>query len=178
MNIYQHRDYPWLVEEKRAIRKLLEDRIPVLGICLGAQLLADALGARVVQNPEYELGWWQIEFTPEARQKFPDLPERETVFHWHGDTFSLPSGAVRLARNACCGEQGFLFSDFVIGLQFHPELTAELLEDFLGGDASALPQGKRVQSSESMRKSAEEFLPLAQPLLVPMLATLFPPQGA
>jgi GMP synthase (glutamine-hydrolysing) len=133
MNIYQHRDCPWLVPEKQLIDQCIERGSAIFGICLGGQLLADALGAKVSQNQFEEIGWFPVNFTPEATVFFPQLTGSLTVLHWHGDTFTLPQNAVRLAYSNGCPEQGFLWKDKVLGLQFHPEVcsaSAEIESDF------------------------------------------------
>ncbi len=132
MNIYQYRDWPWLKPEREMIEAALAAGKRVVGICLGGQLIADALGARVTQNSEHELGWLPIIFTPEAREAFGHLPETATVLHWHGDTFELPEGAIRLASSLGCLEQGYVIPGKCLGLQFHmeadPGLAAQMVQ--------------------------------------------------
>ena len=111
MNIYEHEAYPWLVDEKAVIGAAILAGKPVLGVCLGAQLIADVLGGRVTRHTEREIGWWPI--TPVASPARRDeaglaLPMETTVLHWHGDTFSLPPGAVRMAESAACAQQAFV----------------------------------------------------------------------
>lgn len=173
MNIYQHRDHPWLVREKAWLDAALAAETRCLGICLGAQLLADRLGARVVQNPVEEIGWWPINFTPEARAAFPGLPERSSVLHWHGDTFSLPPGAIRLATSAGCPEQGFLFPDRVLAWQFHPEVTLPMLPDFCGPEDAAWPVGPFVSSRDTILEEARSQAAQASALLEIFLPRFF-----
>lgn len=123
MNIYQHRDHPWLIPEKQMLARYVETGSSIFGICLGGQLLADVLGAKVTQNPVNEIGWFPVNFTSEARSYFPHLPESLTVLHWHGDTFALPKDSIRLAESEGCAEQGFLWNQRILGLQFHPEAS-------------------------------------------------------
>ncbi len=126
MNIYEHEKYPWLVPEKALIRAALDTGKRVLGICLGAQLLADVLGAPVTRNPESEIGWFPVDLSAAGRAcaLLADLPERFTAFHWHGDTFALPAGATPLAFSAACPQQAFAVDGGrVLGLQFHLEVT-------------------------------------------------------
>jgi len=125
MNIYQHRDHPWLIVEKQMLTQYIEAGCLMFGICLGSQLLADALGAKITQNPVKEIGWFPVNFTSEARVYFPELPASLSVLHWHGDTFSLPQGAVRIAASSACPEQGFFWNNQVLALQFHPEVNNE-----------------------------------------------------
>ena len=175
MNIYQHRDHPWLVEEKRLLGQLLARNLPILGICLGAQLLADQLGSRVVQNAEQEIGWWPVRFTDEARRVFPHLPSDCTVLHWHGDTFALPPESIRLAESTACGEQGFVWRDRVVGVQFHPEVNTALLEDFCGEGGEAWPTGSFVQSRATLLQDGPRHFAQAQGLLDGLLDRVFGP---
>jgi len=153
MNIYQYRDWPWLKEESAFIRSALEAGKRMVGICLGAQFIADALDARVVQNAEIELGWLPVTWTSEARSSFPDLPAQATVLHWHGDTFGLPVGAMRLAASAGCPEQGYLIPGKCLGLQFHLEVDPGLTKEFVQGQTE-WPQGRYVQSREMVLKDS------------------------
>ena len=97
---------PWLEPEKRFVREAIERNIAVLGVCLGAQLIASALGSRVYSGPAKEIGWFPIQRAPEAEGTFR-FPSECTVFHWHGETFDLPLGAARLASSAACENQAF-----------------------------------------------------------------------
>lgn len=121
MNIYEHEEYPWLVEEKEFIRAAVDAGKPMLGVCLGGQLLADVLGGKVTRNRERELGWWPVDFTGRPGP-FARFPERLMAFHWHGDTFSIPPGAEPLAFSEACDTQAFLYKDRFVGLQFHIEV--------------------------------------------------------
>lgn len=122
MSVNDERDYLWLAGEKRLIRQAVAEGIPVLGICLGAQLIASAMGAGVTPNPEKEIGWFPVTATAGVAGAFR-FPDTLRVFHWHGETFELPGGAVQLARSAACENQAFQVGDHVIGLQFHLETT-------------------------------------------------------
>lgn len=158
MNIYEHERYPWLVEEKRFIGRAIEAGKTVIGICLGAQLIADVLGARVYPGPEKEIGWFPIRLTGEGVRSglFAGLPERFTVFHWHGDTFTLPEGAMRLAESDACANQAFLYDDRVLGLQFHLESTPQSVELITARCADEVVAGPHIQDIESMRAADSE----------------------
>lgn len=126
MNIYEHAEHPWLAAEKALIRAAITAGRRVLGICLGAQLIADVLGGPVRRNADTEIGWFPLRLTPEGRAHplFAGLPDVFTGFHWHGDTYALPPGAVRLAESAACAQQAYAFDGSrVLGLQFHLEVT-------------------------------------------------------
>ena len=125
--------FPFLVAELDWIREAVRRQVPMLGICLGAQLLAKALGAAVFRNAQAEIGWYQVELLPDAAEDrlFRDRSARETVFHWHGDTFDLPAGSVHLARSPLCRHQAFRYGAMAYGLQFHVEMAPELMELWL-----------------------------------------------
>lgn len=106
MSVNDEAGLPWLVAEKQFIRAAIQQGVPVLGICLGAQLIASALGARVYAGKQREIGWFDIEAVPQAGGSFT-FPKTATVFHWHGETFDLPARAIHLARSAACEHQTF-----------------------------------------------------------------------
>ena len=154
MNIYEHERYPWLVDEKACINQGIDAGKSVLGVCLGAQLIADVLGSRVYAGPEKEIGWFPVELT-EAGRRHPvlqGLAREFVVFHWHGDTFDLPAGSVRLASSAVCDNQAFLYGDRVLGLQFHLESTPESVQAITTSCEDELIPGQRfIQSAEEIR---------------------------
>lgn len=141
MNIYEEAEYPWLTTEKACIRAAILSNRYVIGICLGAQLVADALGSVVSQGPSPEIGWFPIERSASCPETFP-LPDELRVLHWHGDQFDLPEGATRLARSAICPTQGFLYGSRVLALQCHLEATQESLSALISecrGELVATP---------------------------------------
>ncbi|PWU12642.1 MAG: amidotransferase [Terriglobia bacterium] len=125
-------DLPYLKQELEFIRAAVKSGQPVLGVCLGAQLIATALDARVYRNPVKEIGWFDIQFTTEGLRDrlFAGLDPTQTVFHWHGETFDLPGGAVWLAFSAGCRHQAFRFGPNVYALQFHLEVTPEMISEW------------------------------------------------
>jgi GMP synthase-like glutamine amidotransferase len=149
MNIYQYRDFPWLRHERELIQRAIAARKAILGVCLGAQLLADALGARVTQNSVKEIGWLPVRLH-ETSGPFARFPPEITVFHWHGDTFDIPEGATHAASTEGCENQAFLHGDRLIGLQFHIEVTCETIADFIRGGESEMIPGPFVQSPEQI----------------------------
>lgn len=132
-------DLPFIRRELELIQEAVAAGRPVLGVCLGAQLLAKALGARVYRNPVKEIGWFPV-FWTEAAQRDPlldGLRSTETVFHWHGETFDLPDGATWLAWSEACRNQAFRAAPGVYGFQFHLEVTPEMIACWLREDANA-----------------------------------------
>lgn len=127
MSIYEEEKYPFLAEEKSFLRRCAELNQPMLGICLGAQLLADILGAKVAKNEVSEIGWMDVELTSdgEISPLFSGFPKSFPVFQWHGDTFTMPSKAYWLARSLLCFHQAFSVEETIFGLQFHIEVDAE-----------------------------------------------------
>lgn len=156
MNIYQYRDWPWLKAESAFIRSVLQLGKKAIGICLGAQLISDALGGKVVQNPDIELGWFPVAWTPEARAAFPGLPATSNVLHWHGDMFSLPAGATRLAISEGCAEQGYVIKDKALGLQFHLEVDVPLVEEYVASQTE-WPKGPYVQTPKAIVSEAAPY---------------------
>lgn len=126
MNIYEHDAYPWLVPEKALIRAAIDAGRPVLGVCLGSQLIADVLGGPVMRNAHSEIGWFDVTLNRAGRAHalFADWPDSFAAFHWHGDTFAIPDGAQTLMSSEACANQGFVWGERVVGLQFHLEVTA------------------------------------------------------
>jgi GMP synthase-like glutamine amidotransferase len=173
MNIYQYRDFPWLVAEKAFLRTAIAARKPILGICLGAQLLADVLGGKVTQNAEREIGWWPVHFT-QRPGPLAAFPAELTVCHWHGDTFTLPPGALHAAASEACANQAFLHGDRIVGLQFHLELGARHVAELAEAFPTDLASARWVQSREVVLAPPINGEALTQALygLLDRLATL------
>jgi GMP synthase-like glutamine amidotransferase len=131
-------DLPFIRDELKVIERAVSAAKPALGICLGAQMIAKALGARVYRNPVKEIGWAPVRWRPEAREDplFNGFDRPEVVFHWHGETFDLPPGAVWLASSDACAHQAFR-SGSAYGLQFHLEVTPEIIASWCGATANA-----------------------------------------
>ena len=127
MDVYEYDRYTWLRSEKRFIETVVSRGRIVVGVCLGAQLLADVLGGRVRANRHKEIGWHEVELTAAGRDcpVCAKLPPRFTAFHWHGDTFDIPRGAVHLARSDACENQAFIWGERALGLQCHLEYSQQ-----------------------------------------------------
>jgi GMP synthase-like glutamine amidotransferase len=149
MGVHDTAAFPWLGAEKDFIRRTVDSGKRVLGICLGAQLLADVLGALVFPNPHQEIGWFSVRFRPEARTMpgFGDVAGSFTAFHWHRDTFDVPPNAVLLAGSEACANQGFAAAEGrVLALQFHPEATIESVRRIADACGNGLNDAPFVQN--------------------------------
>lgn len=126
MNIYEYERHPWLRAEKAFIKNALVAEMKLLGICLGAQLIADALGGPVARNAHSEIGWFPLKRreTAQASKFFSDFPETFTAFHWHGDSFAIPPGANSLMASEACANQAYEMAGRIAAIQFHLEVTA------------------------------------------------------
>lgn len=133
MSANDEKTYPFLRDELRAIEQFVRQGKPVVGICLGAQLISRALGSRVYRGDVPEIGWFPIQWTPAALNSdlTDGLPDIWTVFHWHNDTFDLPSGATLLASSRQYAHQAYRYGKHVFALQFHPEMTRQLIEEWV-----------------------------------------------
>lgn len=156
MGIHDESEYPWLAVEKAIIRQTIHDNKPVLGICLGAQLIAHVLGANVYANEQKEIGWYPVQFSPSSPVK--GLPQEMRVFHWHGDTFDLPAGAAGFAASAATPNQAFVYQEKVIALQFHFEVTQESLDSMVQHGEEELVAAPYVQDRGLIQDLAE-FIP-------------------
>jgi GMP synthase (glutamine-hydrolysing) len=145
-------EYLWLKGEKKFIRQSIAAGKTVIGICLGAQLIADVLGADVYPNKQKEIGWFPVEFTPQgfASKLFKDIPRKFYAFHWHGDTFSLPDGAEHLVKSNGCENQAFIYNDRILGLQFHLESTKRSVADLVKNCENDIIPNKYIQNRETI----------------------------
>lgn len=159
MNIYEETKYSWLTEEKRFIERAIAAHKRVLGICLGAQLVADVLGAKVYANTDKEIGWFPVELTEYAQLSnlFTTFPPRLDVFHWHGDTFDIPEGAVHVVHSAGCAHQAFVYEEHVIGLQFHLETTPASARQIITHCADDIVDGRYIQAPQVMLGDLHRF---------------------
>jgi len=156
MSVHDEAEFPWLVREKAAIALALQRKIPMLGICLGAQLIAHVAGANVYPNPQKEIGWWPIE---PAASKLPATGftfHPLNVFHWHGETFELPPDSIHLASSAACRNQAFALPNRVIGIQFHLETTRDSARDIITHARHEIIPAPFVQDEPTLLSTPEK----------------------
>ncbi len=157
MGVYEQERYSWLTVEKEFIKQAIEQNKTVIGICLGSQLIASALKAKVYPNKEKEIGWFPINVSEAIINPLFNNEKCYPVFHWHGDTFDLPQNAALLASSEACANQAFIYSDKVIGLQFHLEVTENSLKQMIIFGGSELTTEKYIQTVQEM-SNQKEFL--------------------
>lgn len=164
MGIYDEAIYPWLATEKTLLRAAIAAGKTVLGICLGAQLIADVLGAKVTRNAHREIGWFPLEVMPamadnkiaQVLAKYPD------VFHWHGDTFGLPDDALWLARSEGCAHQAYSYHGHVFGFQFHLETTPASAAALIQHCGADIDGSRYTQDPETIMAHPEKFVRINQ----------------
>jgi GMP synthase-like glutamine amidotransferase len=175
MSVNDEQVLPWLVSEKRFIGDMITRGKAVLGVCLGAQMIANVLGSKVYPNAEKEIGWFPIQSTASGHHsRVLRFPDECRVFHWHGDTFDLPVGAVLLATSAACRNQAFQFGSSVIGLQFHLEATPDSAHDLVAHCREDLVPAKYVQTEEAILAAPAERYAIINTLMSDVLSFLVP----
>ncbi len=164
MGIYDEAEYPWLQQEKEFIRQVIEAGKIVLGICLGAQLIAVVLSAKVYKNWDREIGWFNINRHPAADNTILSsaIPAQAEVFHWHGDTFDIPAGAKPLAFSVACPNQGFILDNRVVGFQFHLETTQETAQALIDHCHSELDGSPYIQTERELLADPRKFTQINQ----------------
>lgn len=171
MSVNDEEEYPWLKAEKQFIREAIHHNVSLLGVCLGAQLLASALGARVYRNTQKEIGWFPVRRVSAPPGCF-SLPEEGLAFHWHGETFDLPQGAIHLAESNACRNQAFQFKRNVIGLQFHLETTPYNAQALMDNFRDELIVSPYIQSEADMRSAPAEYYQAIEALMNTLLSYL------
>lgn len=159
MSVNDEAAHPWLVDEKRFIETCVRRGAPTLGICLGGQLIASVLGARVTRNREPEIGWFPVALTSQGAglDLLRGWSGRFEAYHWHGETFDIPSGAAHAASSDACANQAFVYGDRVVGLQFHLETQPSGVADLCAHCADELVAAPHVQSAAEMLGRHEHF---------------------
>jgi GMP synthase-like glutamine amidotransferase len=164
MSVYQEEEYSWLKPEKKFVRKVLESGKPVLGSCFGGQMIADVLGGKVTRNQYKEIGWHKVRSVEGKDQKdvrnlrLPSCMYPEfTGFMWHGDTFEIPIGAMKLFETEACPNQGFVYNGNVLGLQFHPEADRQWIRNLIKTSGHELVPGKYIQSEKEIYNQENYF---------------------
>jgi GMP synthase-like glutamine amidotransferase len=150
MSVSDEALFPWLAPEIALVRDAIAARKSVLGVCLGAQIIAKALGARVYAGRHKEIGWFPVRRTSGAHSSFDGVSVEFTAFHWHGETFDLPQGAFRLAETAITSNQAFAFGDRVLGLQFHLEATRASVKALIENAADDIGDGPFEQNASTI----------------------------
>ena len=173
MAVYDSERYPWLAVETEFIRQCISENKLVLGICLGAQLIASALGAEIRKNRHREIGWFPLTIDPALQTtRFSEVfTDNMLAYHWHGDSFELPENAIRIASSQACKNQGFIIHDRIIGLQFHLETTAESAALLIDNCSDDLDNSRYVQSKDEMLNFPAKF-DTTNDTLVRLLSTL------
>ncbi len=166
MNVDETKKYPFLADEVKLIQKLIKEKKPVLGICLGAQLIAKALGSKVYPNKNgREVGWKPLELSMNGIMDplFKEFPNNTKVLHWHGDTFDIPKGATHLASTEKCQNQAFRYGENVYALQFHLEATPDMVMNWLESDGEYVKGAKEnpYKIEDETTETYEELKPVA-----------------
>ncbi|THB66203.1 MAG: type 1 glutamine amidotransferase [Spirochaetaceae bacterium] len=177
MSVNDEAEYPWLIQEKLFVRKCIDAGKPVLGICLGAQMIASAMGQSVYPGSYKEIGWLPVSSVSDDQRlgaAFPvySFPDTFTAFHWHGETFDLPAKAIRLASTQACLNQAFQLGERVIGLQFHLETTMGSAAAIVSACRDELVPDEFVQTEKQILAAPEECYLSAKSIMYEILAFL------
>lgn len=172
MSVNEEEKYPWLIAEKKFIRSVIDTGKPVLGICLGAQLIVSAMQSKVYPNAEKEIGWFPLtSVLPETSSTFT-FPSTLHVFHWHGETFDLPTGATLLAGSTACKNQAFQMGSTTIGLQFHLEMTPYSVQALVSHCREELIPSTFVQSEEDILSADPQLYQITYEVMNDVLSYL------
>lgn len=175
MGIYDEEGYPWLIQEKKLIKESVAAGKTLLGICLGAQLIANVLGGKVTRNPHREIGWFPLEILSTAANNpvAALLARHPEVFHWHGDTFALPGNALWIARSEGCEHQAYCVDNRIWGFQFHLETTPASAQALIAHCSEDIDGSRYTQTAEEMLRDAQRFA-LINRTMSDVLNVIFP----
>lgn len=162
IGVYDSQDYPFLIEEVNFIKQAINKNIPMIGLCLGSQLLAQCLGATVYPGPEKEIGWYPLQLTEAGKNSILQDLDNQYVLHWHGDTFSIPEQANHLASSQAYPNQAFQYKN-ILALQFHIEVTFDNIQQWLVGHTSEIHSTQRLSVS-LLRKQTEQYIEIIAPI--------------
>jgi len=158
MSVNDEKDFPWLVKEKEFVHQCIKQGKVVVGICLGAQMIANCLGAKVYSNHNKEIGWFPIKKENAAKTElFKDFPNEITVFHWHGETFDLPKGAELIASSEACKNQIFTLNEHVIAFQCHLETNTASLSSLNDNCRAELQSAPYIQTENQMLEDEKKY---------------------
>lgn len=157
MNVYEEDKFPFLKYEDVLIKKAIHKNYPILGICLGGQLIAKATGARVKKGAKKEIGWYKLRLTKGGKEDtlFGSLTEELTVFQWHGDTFDIPQGAVHLAGSELFPNQAYRVGEKIYGLQFHLEVTEDVINSWIAAYKDELSTLDYINADKIIKDTPE-----------------------
>ncbi|HCN24448.1 MAG TPA: amidotransferase, partial [Candidatus Marinimicrobia bacterium] len=173
MEVSDKLHYPWMSKEKSLIKSSIESGKIVLGICLGAQFIADALGSKVYKNSYREIGWFPINVAKQLDNTIFQgiFPQGIEVFHWHGETFGIPASGILVASSEACQNQGFIVENRIVGLQFHLETTLGSAKALIENCRNELDGSKFVQNEKDILEKEKRFLPINK-LMIAVLKRL------
>lgn len=157
MSVHDEDKYPWLKKEKELIKQAIENNIPTLGICFGAQLIADIYGAKVSPAPHKAIGWFPIKGESITKKGCFHFPDNFTSLFWHTDEFEIPNNATLLASSSICKNQAFQIKKNVIGLQFHPQTTPYLLQGLINNSSLDLTNDPYIQPTQQLLSAPASF---------------------
>lgn len=172
MSIRDQEEYPWLIQEKELIKRAIDKNIPTLGICLGAQLIADIYGGKVFSAPHKAIGWFPIQGESLKKKGCFHFPENFTSLFWHSDEFEIPENATLLASSPICKNQAFQIKKNVIGLQFHPHATPYLLQGVINNSSLQLTNNPYLQPSEQLLSAPASFFVQSNQLINDIISYL------
>lgn len=185
MSVNDEEELLWLKKEKAFIKQAIEKNKTIIGVCLGAQLIAEVLGAKVYRNAQKEIGWFPVQSSVIANAplvissiarnlatKFTELLNNQTVFHWHGETFDLPENTIRLASSEACKNQAFLYKENILGLQFHIEMTENGINNIIENCREELIVSDFIQSEQTLKIEMKKHIEKNRELLFELLDML------